>query len=265
MQTKTLSALFGYGVIGKETARNFKFDVIVDWDKKKKNYKFIKGSLKKLKDCDEIWLCVPTPSDKRGGCDVSEVFKVAKFIKELNKDHAYFPALVVRSTVIPGTAEKLNKIGFDVISYPEFLRAKYAKKDMANPWGIVLGCNNPWLLNEIIDEYKYFRKHKKKIHAMDNISAEIAKYAHNTLFSTLVIFANQIYDVCEKTGGDYSSISPFLKALPWEIHSHLDVWHEGYRGASGHCLPKDLRAFNKEFQLPLLQMVEKLNLRYLKK
>lgn len=261
MQIK--SALFGYGVIGKQTAKHFKFAVIVGWDKAKKEFKFLKGSLTKLKNCGEVWICVPTPADKHGRCDTKEVFHVAEFVKSLKIN----PVLVVRSTVIPSTAKKLQKMGFEVISYPEFLRQKYAKKDMANPWAVVLGCPlnlKDWLKSEFLPRHKYFETHKDKLFLMTpNATAEIAKYASNALFAVLVVFANQVYDVCEKTKADYLWISEFLRALPWREHCHLSIWHDGYRGYKGHCLPKDIKAFTKEFNLPLLRAVEKINAKYL--
>jgi len=257
------TALFGYGVVGKQTARIFKPDIIVDWDAKKQDYKILKGRVIDWLHCKEVWICVPTPSDKQGKCDISLVEKVSQFVV----DNGFKGDVIIRSTVIPGTTKKFIKKFPNlshIISYPEFLRMKYAKEDTDNPWAMVLGCDDlTWLHDSFLPQYKYFTKHRDKTFAFDNTTAEMAKYANNTLFSTLVVFANQIYDACQKSGANYADIWELLIFLPWQEHNHLDVKLDGYRGYDGHCLPKDTLALAKTFNLKLLKYVDKLNQTYL--
>jgi len=73
--------------------------------------------------------------------------------------------------------------------------------------------------------------------------AEMAKYFCNTFLSARVVFANQIYDVCEKMGINYEAVKEMAGADPRIGKSHFDIFHDGYRGYGGLCLPKDTKAF----------------------
>jgi len=94
--------------------------------------------------------------------------------------------------------------------------------------------------------------------------AETVKYFNNTWFATKVIFANQVYDVCEKMNTDYNQVSECASADKRVGPSHLRVMHKGYRGYGGKCLPKDTRAFIQlgerlGVNLKLLKQVEEIN------
>ena len=97
----------------------------------------------------------------------------------------------------------------------------------------------------------------------NTVTAETLKYAFNTFFITKIVFANQLYDNCEKSGADYKVIQEALMAHPWGSKHHLKVLHKGGRGGGGRCLPKDIKAFAKYTNSPLLQKVEELNRGYL--
>jgi UDP-glucose 6-dehydrogenase len=94
--------------------------------------------------------------------------------------------------------------------------------------------------------------------------AEMVKYFGNTWFSTKVVFANQIYDLCEALGIDYDIVKEGASADKRIGRTHLDVFHKGYRGYGGKCLPKDTRALIQlgdqlGVELALLKRVEELN------
>lgn len=249
-------ALFGYGVIGKVTAKTFGIEYCFDWDAG--DYKPMgKYTLDVLKECGEVWICVPTPSNKNGTCDIAAVRDIALMLAASN----LWPTLVIRSTVIPGTAEYFNRIGFNVISYPEFLSEATAKEDMEFPMFCVVG-GNVQTVDNFFDRYvDYFGD--KSFWPMDNASAELTKYAVNALFATLVTFGNQIFDVAEAIGADYHSVKNVLTMLPWSQQHHLEVMHKGYRGYGGKCLPKDTLALAKTFGVKLLKHVDTLNQAYI--
>ena len=92
----------------------------------------------------------------------------------------------------------------------------------------------------------------------------MVKYFNNTWFSTKVVFANQVYDVCEKMNIDYELVRDCAAADKRVGPSHLDVFHKGYRGYGGKCLPKDTRAFIQlgnrlGAEQKLLKVVEDIN------
>jgi UDP-glucose 6-dehydrogenase len=94
--------------------------------------------------------------------------------------------------------------------------------------------------------------------------AEMVKYFGNTWFSTKVIFANQMYDMCQAVGADYDAVKEAAAADKRIGRSHLEVFHKGYRGYGGKCLPKDTRALIElgerlGVEMALLKRVEELN------
>ena len=95
-------------------------------------------------------------------------------------------------------------------------------------------------------------------------AAEMTKYYGNTWFSVKVVFANQMYDLCEKLGIDYNTVADCVGADRRIGRSHLDAWHGGYRGYGGKCLPKDTRALIKFAEdigvdLKILKIAEEIN------
>jgi len=105
---------------------------------------------------------------------------------------------------------------------------------------------------------------------MPATEAEMVKYFGNTWFSTKVIFANQMYDLCEKLKLDYYRIMEAASADKRIGPSHLDVFHAGYRGYGGKCLYKDMKSFikfaeKKGVDLKLHKIVDRINEQLLKK
>jgi len=72
--------------------------------------------------------------------------------------------------------------------------------------------------------------------------AELVKYFGNAFYALKVSYANQIYDLCQSMGVDYDHIKECAQAEPWIGKQHLDIYHKGYRGYGGKCLPKDTRS-----------------------
>jgi len=250
------AAIIGMGVLGSNLFDylTFRFDEVCgyDIDEKKRVDEW-----DKIEQCDLIFVCVSTPYSTEG-FDLSNVEEVIDKLKAPK-------IIVIRSTVIPGSTEYLqakyprHKILFS----PEFLRENTAWEDILHPNTSIVGytqsskCFAP-LVMHILPKGKT----QGMIPATD---AEMIKYARNTYLAMKVVFANQLYDLCNIRGVDYAVVRDGLGADPRIGKSHLDVWHEGGRGAGGVCFPKDLAAFDDYAgsDAVLFGMIRKINDMYL--
>lgn len=190
-----------------------------------------------------IFLCVPTPTKKNGIQDRSILYDVCRKIREGK-------ALVVRSTVLPGTTDKLQRKFPKHIFFhnPEFLSEATCDADFRNPDRQIVGYTEESYdfatrILDILPPAPYVRLLPAK-------ASEMVKYVHNLWGTMQVTFANQIYDYCKKLGIDYDEdIKPTITASkytgPVISRYYTDIFHKGFRGFSGKCFPKDLRAFEK--------------------
>lgn len=216
-----------------------------DWlDKNKESYKLFLydkykkiGSMEEVNNADIIFICLPTPfHENNGGYDDSLVESTISNIEDGK-------IIVIKSTILPGSTEKFakeypkKKIFFN----PEFLRAKTAKEDFLSPDMQYVGYVNEdyksianRILN-ILPKASYSR-------ILKSTEAETIKYFLNSYLAIRVIFANQIYDLCEKLGIDYDAVKECVVKDRRISDSHFEVWHEGYRGYGGFCLPKDTKS-----------------------
>jgi UDPglucose 6-dehydrogenase len=228
---KKNAAIIGGGVLGQATAKSLGINNIYDEISDRSN---IEKS--QLRDFRYIFICVPTPSDDNG-CDISIVEKSIS-------DSKNGQVLVIRSTVIPGTAENLmKKYKCDIISNPEFLTEKTSIEDAINPDIIVIGGRTGSITN---DFYKLFYAEDFKdshIIRTDNKTAETIKYSINNFYAVKVIFANYLYRVCRKNNVDYDVVKDAMYKRKWIGKNHLTVPFNGKMGVNGKCLPKDLVAF----------------------
>ena len=189
-----------------------------------------------------VFIAVGTPSLPNGKADLSQVYEAAKEIgKNLKKGYT---VVVDKSTVPPGTAPKVTQIieknkkpqaKFDVCSCPEFLREGFAVEDTFHPDRIVIGSNSSQatqLLKQLHQDFK------APILATTVANAELIKYAANAYLALRIVFANQIANVCEKTGADVEEVIKGI-GLDKRIGSHY--WYPGL-GYGGSCFPKDVAA-----------------------
>lgn len=251
----------GTGVIGNATRKLFGI----------KDYFALNDSTLTLKEIAEtkryVFLCLPTP-DNEHGYETDHIFQI---IKQIEDYHGGQKIYINRSTVIPGTTRMMNeKLGISwILHNPEFLTMRTIDDDTFNPDLVVVGNDEVKSFGEeVIDLYKQALGKKMPKHILTTTdNSEMIKLAINNFYAMKVIFANQLYDVCDVEGGnlDYEVIKDALYKRKWIGKNHLDVWHDDKRGFSGMCLPKDNRAFNRVYQKPLLQLVERLNDEYLAK
>lgn len=205
-----------------------------------------------------IFLCLPTPTVD-GKCDTSAT---EWYIKEVTmKSHD--PIFVVRSTVIPGTCERLSKeYEANIVHLPEFLSEDTWKQDSEWPDLIVVGSNDIKAHNSVMGLLKARFKGAEYV-STDLTTAEMIKYAINNLYALKVVYANQIYDYCERKGIFYDTVKEAMYARKWIARNHLEILNKGGRGAGGKCLQKDLESLAHETGSPLLLEADRLNKIYL--
>jgi nucleotide sugar dehydrogenase len=194
------------------------------------------------------FICVPTPSDEDGSCNVSIVESVVLELKDLEYDGI----IAIKSTVKPTTTQNLiDKTKLKICFVPEFLRERSAISDFIDNHDLlVVGTDS----NEIFEKVKNCHGHyPKKIEILNPTEAELLKYYSNTYNATKIIFANEMYEICEKLGINYTKIKDAFVKRGTTIDTYLDV-NENFRGYAGVCLPKDTKALDslvKELGLDL--------------
>lgn len=243
---KTL--IIGWGVTGKATGAAMKVNDYVDL-----------GEKADLKEFENIILCVSTPT-KRGKQDLSAIEEWLVKIKKESPD----ALVVIRSTMLPGTTKKLSdKYGLDICHVPEFLTESTAFEDAKRPELLVIGADDPLVRDKAWSLFVGKFDYNKRI-LCDSVTAELIKYSMNSFFALKVIYANQLWDICDKTGADYAHIRYALESHKWGSQNGWDVWHGGFRGYDGKCLPKDVKALIGKFDLPLLKTMDSVNNELLK-
>lgn len=216
------------------------------------------GSVEEINRADVIFVCVPTPYDEvAGGFDLSYVRSALDTIRGEK-------IVVIKSTVVPGTTAELQKQypQLRLMYNPEFLTEMTADQDMKFPDRQILGTT-PQSFTVAADIMALLPLAPFE-RIVPSTAAEMIKYFGNTWFSTKVVFANQMYELCQKLGVDYTSVMEGAAADKRIGRTHLEIFHKGYRGYGGKCLPKDTRALIQlgdrvGVSLALLKKVEELN------
>lgn len=194
------------------------------------------GSLEEVNRADVVFICVPTPfrTDGTG----SSIAHVEKALGDLTGEKI----VVLKSTVPPGTTEKLQERfpRHKILFNPEFLVEERAIEGMLHPDRQIVGYTKQSkdVAKSVLDmlpKAPYERM-------MKAVEAEMVKYFGNTFLAIKVIFGCQMYELCQKLGIDYEAVRETGSADPRIGPSHLDVFHGGYRGYGGKCIPKDTRA-----------------------
>ena len=192
-----------------------------------------------------IFLAVGTPCASDASVDLSHFWKAIDTISE----HIAAPTtIIIKSTVPVGTAHKTQarieqkladkKIPVSVVSNPEFLREGSAIFDFTKPERIVLGSDNKEALNLISPLYAPFSHNRKKIIHMNNASAELTKYAANTMLAAKITLINELANLADLTGADIAQVR---EALGTDSRIGYGSLYPGC-GYGGSCFPKDIKA-----------------------
>jgi len=192
-----------------------------------------------------VFIAVGTPQGKDGRADLSYIDEVAKSIGENMNG---YKVIVTKSTVPVGTGERIKKIveehqkekvNFDVVSNPEFLREGAAIEDFMRPDRVVIGASSSQAIAIMKDLYRplYLRDTPFVITSIKN--AEMIKYASNAFLATKISFINEVANICERVGADVQMVATGMglddRIGPYFLHAGP--------GYGGSCFPKDTEAF----------------------
>lgn len=167
--------------------------------------------------------------------------------------------VIIKSTFVPGTTDYFQKIFPELVFCynPEFLTENTAWKDFTYPQFQILGL--PAHQRYLADEIFSILPPAPITKIIEPKNAEALKHAMNSYFATKVIFFNELYNAAKLFGADYEEIRQLMIQHPWVGNSHSEIWHKGYRGFGGKCLPKDIRALAKLSASPLFKKVIEIN------
>ena len=222
-----------------------------------------------LDEQEIVFSAVGTPPDEDGSADLKYVLQVAKTIGE-NLNH--YLVVVTKSTVPVGTArkvrhaieEELKKRGvdipFDVASNPEFLKEGNAIKDFMSPDRVVVGVESEKAKKALTKLYKPFLLNNFRVIFMDIPSAEMTKYAANSMLATRISFMNDIANLCERVGADVNMVRAGIGS---DTRIGRKFLYAGC-GYGGSCFPKDVKALIKTadqngYSMEVLKAVERVN------
>lgn len=222
-----------------------------------------------LNEVEAVFSAVGTPPDEDGSADLSYVLAVAH---EVGANMNHYMVLVTKSTVPVGTAQKvkaaireeLDRRGvdfdFDVASNPEFLKEGAAVKDFMSPDRIVVGVESERARQLMQRLYTPFMLTNNRILFTDIPSAEMIKYAANSMLATRISFMNDIANLCERVGADVNMVR---KGIGADTRIGSKFLYPGC-GYGGSCFPKDVKALIKTaeqngYSMRVLKAVEEVN------
>lgn len=222
-----------------------------------------------LNEVDVVFSAVGTPPDDDGSADLKYVLEVARTI---GRNMQKYVLVVTKSTVPVGTArkvraaiqEELDKRGvnilFDVASNPEFLKEGNAVSDFMSPDRVVVGVESERAQKIMSKLYKPFLLNNFRVIFMDIPSAEMTKYAANSMLATRISFMNDIANLCELVGADVNMVRSGIGS---DTRIGRKFLYPGI-GYGGSCFPKDVKALIKTaelngYQMRVLQAVEEVN------
>lgn len=220
-------------------------------------------------DTEVIFCCVDTPPAEDGSADLGNVMAVARRVGEV-LDH--YAVIATKSTVPVGTtrlvertiAEELSRRGveveFDVASNPEFLKEGVAVKDFMSPDRVVVGVESPRARAIMARLYKPFMLVSDRLIFTDIASAEMIKYASNSMLATRISFMNDVANLCEKVGADVNMVR---KGVGTDTRIGNKFLYAGC-GYGGSCFPKDVKALIRTAEkhgcrMEVLEAVERVN------
>lgn len=235
----------------------------------KERIKFSTNLAESIKGCEVAFIAVGTPPGEDGSADLKYVLAVAR---EIGQNIDEFCVVVTKSTVPVGTAEKVktavqeeltkrnSDLHFAVASNPEFLKEGAAIDDFLKPDRIVIGVESKQAEDMMRKLYKPFLLNGHPIIFMDVPSAEMTKYAANSMLATKISFMNDIANLCEIMGADVNMVR---KGIGSDGRIGNKFIYPGI-GYGGSCFPKDVKALIKTakdngYTMQILESVEAVN------
>ena len=222
-----------------------------------------------LDQVEVVFSAVGTPPDEDGSADLKYVLEVARTVgRHMNR----YLVVVTKSTVPVGTARKVKQaiqeelekrgitVSFDVASNPEFLKEGAAIRDFMSPDRVVVGVESERAKEIMARLYKPFMVVNDRMIFTDIPSAEMIKYAANSMLATRISFMNDIANLCERVGADVNMVR---KGIGADTRIGKKFLYAGC-GYGGSCFPKDVKALIKTaeqngYDMQVLKAVERVN------
>ena len=222
-----------------------------------------------MQTADVAFIAVGTPPGEDGSADLQYVLSVAK---EIGQYLNHYCVVVDKSTVPVGTADKVKetiqkeldqrgaKIGFAVVSNPEFLKEGAAIDDFMKPDRVVVGVDDERAKQIMHELYLPFMRHHEKVIMMGIRDAEMTKYAANSLLATKISFMNEIANLCDQLDVDIENVR---KGIGSDTRIGYSFIYPGC-GYGGSCFPKDVQALirtanENDYDALVLKAVEERN------
>lgn len=253
--------IIGYGYVGGAVGylcgkNNIKFNVC-DLGDKSGPYNYFTSQLELLvgfseskNDINYYFIAVPTPSKEDGSCDISIITSV---LTKLNNLVTKKTRVIIKSTLVPGSCETFNKTykNIDIILSPEFLREATFKDDMYNAEFVLVGLPPNTKMEdytEILNLFKHLYVHNKDIdiYMKSYEECELFKYTLNVHLAVKVWYFNEIYEITERLGIDYTKLKTMFK-----LDKRIGDYGTNVPGSDGKfgyglsCLPKETRGMMK--------------------
>lgn len=222
-----------------------------------------------VSQAEVCFMAVDTPSGENGCASLDSLCSAVESVAAL----ATRPMIYVNKSTVPvGTCNQVTKIirsvykqrdvtlPFDVVSNPEFLKEGNAVQDCMKPDRIIIGTHSDEAAQVMKSIYAPFMVSHERVIIMDPLSAEMTKYAANSMLATRISFMNEMAKLCEQNGADINKVRIGMGADTRIGYTYL---YPGL-GYGGSCLPKDVRALRHQaaeygINLPLLSAVEEIN------
>lgn len=244
-------------------------DELVLRNQKESRLNFTTDFTSVIDDVEVVFSAVGTPPDEDGSADLQYVLAVAR---QFGQNIKKYSVLVTKSTVPVGTAKKVKRvieeelqkrgvdIPFDVVSNPEFLKEGVAIKDFMSPDRVVVGVESEKAKEIMVKLYRPFLLNNFRVIFTDIPSAEMIKYAANSMLATRISFMNDIANLCELVGADVNMVR---KGIGSDSRIGSKFLYPGC-GYGGSCFPKDVKALIKTaegygYSMHVLKAVERVN------
>lgn len=238
-ESKLQIGFIGQGWIGRNYAEEFE----------ERGYRVVRYGLEEpyilnkdsLKECDVVFIAVPTPTTPDGFDD--SIVREAVGLVGVGK------IAVIKSTIVPGTTVSIQEQYPDrtVFYSPEFLSEATAREDVSNPFASIVGMTKPEKQQEAAEKVLSILPLAPFTKIMTSTEAELFKYAHNTSGYVQIVFFNLLYDLAQKLGQSWENIEAAIKADPFISNRYSNPIHKSGRGAGGNCFIKDFAALKALF------------------
>ena len=215
----------GYGFVGRAHYEilKFKHDVVINDP--------ALGYTNSYDDVDAVIVCVSTPPNSGGGCEMKHVYEVVEAAPDV-------PILIKSTISVEGWQMLVDTFPNRMLNFsPEFLRAESAVEDLKNMDVLLIGGNSVRFWGDVFGI---------GIEIADPEELILAKYARNSFLALKVAFFNQMYDLCNALNIEYAAVAHYTTMDPRIGDSHSFITEE--RGFGGHCFPKDIEALIRTAQ-----------------